>query len=320
MSNINNNNNNNNSTGSFREKTPKTIIISKMRQLIKEMMAEMLGTFMLMLIGCSACCAYSLNLTGKPDKSVDGYAVNFCWGFGAFIGICASMAISGGHINPAVSVAFATLKRFPWAKVGPYIGAQLVGAFLGTAVSYLVYYEPIGIQHNLQPLLNHTELRAYGHSLSTGGFFATYPAAHSTLLVCIIEQIVATCSLLISVMVVVDKNNLNVPMYLQPFLLAFVIATHAQVFSFNTGCAMNPARDLGPRLFTAIAGWGIHVFSPLGGHYWWAVGVLASTIGATMGVWIYYYVIEYFYTTPEPVNPMLDDCAGGGVVTDTKPV
>ncbi|CAG2105408.1 unnamed protein product [Medioppia subpectinata] len=295
--------NNNNNNVRRDEESP---ISSNLKQLIKELMAELLGTYMLMLIGCSATCAYVLNIKGIPDKHVDYAGVNYCWGFGAFVGICASMAISGGHINPAVSIAFATLKRFPWQKVGPYILAQVVGAFLGTATAYLVYVDQINTQHDLDPLRNNTDLRAFGHALSTGGIFSTYPAPHSTLLVCIIDQVVATCSLLISVCVVVDKNNLNVPMYLQPFLLAFVIATHAQAFGFNTGCGMNPARDFGPRLFTAIAGWGFNVFSPLDGHYWWTVGIVGPTIGAVLGVWIYYYAVEYFYSPPKPVDTIID--------------
>jgi glycerol uptake facilitator-like aquaporin len=64
-------------------------------------------------------------------------------------------------------------------------------------------------------------------------------------------------------MVVVDQNNLNIPMILQPFLLAFVIATHGLAFGYNCGPVLNPARDFGPRLFTAIAGWGLAVFKYL---------------------------------------------------------
>ncbi|CAG2173694.1 unnamed protein product, partial [Oppiella nova] len=141
-------------------------LTSNIRQLIKELMAEFLGTYMLLLIGCSGTAAYVLNIKGIPNKPVDYAGVNYCWGFGAFVGICASMAISGGHINPAVSIAFATLRRFPWTKVGPYILAQTVGAFLGAATAYLVYLDQINMQHNLEPLRNHTELRAFGDALS----------------------------------------------------------------------------------------------------------------------------------------------------------
>ena len=99
---------------------------------------------------------------------------------------------SGGHINPAVSIAFATLRKFPWSKVGPYILVQVIGAFLGAATAYLVYYDAISLQHDLEPLKNNTELRAYGHMLSTGGIFSTYPADHVTVFGCFMDQVGST--------------------------------------------------------------------------------------------------------------------------------
>lgn len=81
------------------------------------------------------------------------------------------------------------MKRFPWSKVGPYILVQVVGAFLGAATAYLVYYDAISVQHDLEPLKNDTELRAFGHALSTGGIFATYPADHTTVFGCFIDQV-----------------------------------------------------------------------------------------------------------------------------------
>jgi glycerol uptake facilitator-like aquaporin len=84
------------------------------------------------------------------------------------------------------------MSRFPWSKVGPYILFQIIGSFFGTATTYLVFNEAINAQHNLEPLRNQTDLRAFGHPLSTGGIFATYPAPHVSLLGVLTDQVIST--------------------------------------------------------------------------------------------------------------------------------
>ena len=150
--------------------------------------------------------------------------------------------------------------------------AQYLGAFVGAALCYLTYMDAINDQHTK---LNSTKW-AYGDSLSTGGIFATYPMDNMTLYGALIDQvkieiyfkyyfnlinlqIIGTASLLFCVMAVIDEN-LKIPKSIQPFILCFVVTVNSISFGYNVGGPLNPARDLGPRVFTAISGWGIAVF------------------------------------------------------------
>ncbi|CAG2114225.1 unnamed protein product [Medioppia subpectinata] len=262
------------------------------KSLFREVLAEFIGTFMLMLIGCSAGVATQQNPHNEPNIRVNLWTVNICWGFGAFVGIATTFNITGGHINPAVSIAMATRGKFQWKKVMPYILAQMIGAILGTAIVYYVYIDVIELQNDHILIRNNTQLMTYGHYLSTGKFFATYPQEYLSLFGSIVDQTVGTASLLFAVSAVTDDKNLNIPKALQPFCLAFVIASHAIAFGGNTGAPLNPARDLGPRIFSAMVVYGKEAFTALDGNYWWSGGVVGPIIGATIGVWTYFLFIE----------------------------
>ena len=274
--------------------------------ILQTFIAEFIGTAVLILIGCSSIAAMSLDPENQ-NKFKDRFGSAFAFSLAAFIGIASTFIISGAHINPAVTIAFATLGRFPWKRVIPYLIAQYLGAFTGAALCYVTYMEAINNQHTK---LNSTEW-AYGHRLSTGGIFATYPIDTTTLHGALIDQIIGTASLLFCVMAVIDEH-LNIPKSMQPFILCFVVTLNGIAFGYNVGAPLNPARDLGPRVFTAIAGWGIEVFKPLSGHYWYIGGIIGPHIGAIIGVWVYYFFIEKQYqkniVLPQNNNHMLTDC------------
>ncbi|XP_054164782.1 aquaporin-9-like [Oppia nitens] len=271
--------------------------------LLRELLAEFIGTFMLMLIGCSAGVTTSNNPKNDPNFRSDLWSSNICWGFGAFVGLCASFNITGGHINPAVSIAMATIGKFQWKKVMPYILAQILAAIIAPAIIYYVYIDVIELQNNHILIRNNTQLQTYGHNLSTGKFFATYPQEYVTLFGSIIDQVVGTASLLFSVCAVTDEKNLNIPKPLQPFCLAFVITCHAIAFNSNEGAPLNPARDLGPRIFSAMVIYGKHAFTALNGNYWWSGGIVGPVIGAIVGVWTYFFFIEL----PWPKDKCIDN-------------
>jgi len=87
-------------------------------------------------------------------------------------------------------------------------------------------------------------------------------------------------ALFLAVCIITDKN-MKVPSGLQPFIIGLSIVAIADSFVLQSGAILNPARDLGPRIFTAFAGWGLHVFEPCNGNYWWAAGVIGPICGAT---------------------------------------
>src|SRR5262245_37763471 len=100
------------------------------------------------------------------------------------MGVYVSAGVSGGHLNPAGTVALAAWRGFPWSKVGPYIAAQMAGAFVASAVVYLTYHDA----------LNHFDggVRQVSGALGTAGIWATYPQPWLSTLGGLIDQIVGT--------------------------------------------------------------------------------------------------------------------------------
>ncbi|TKC34120.1 hypothetical protein EI555_000650 [Monodon monoceros] len=133
---------------------------------------------------------------------------------------------------------------------------------------------------------------------ATAHIFATYPAPYLSLVNAFADQVVATMFLLIVIFAIFDSRNLGVPKGLQPIVIGFLIVVISSSLGMNSGCAMNPARDLSPRLFTALAGWGFEVFTA-GNNFWW-IPVVGPFVGAMAGGLIYVLVIEIHHPDPNP--------------------
>merc|ERR1719402_464885 len=162
---------------------------------------------------------------------------------GVLLGALVSGPISGGHMNPAVSLSMACLGKLPHYMLGQYSGA-----FAGAATVYLTYLDA----------LNHyagTDRVVIGDN-ATAGIFATYPAAGVTNLGGGVDQVVGTALLLVCLCAAADPGNVDVSRSMGPILAGLVVTNIGLCFGHNAGYAINPARDLGPRLFTAVAGWG----------------------------------------------------------------
>lgn len=172
-----------------------------------------------------------------------------------------------------------------WKLVPVYLVAQYLGGFLAALVLYLNYSEAINSLDGGQ----HT---AFGQANSTGGIFATYPAAYVSIWGSLLDQIVGTAILLFAISAVSDKNNAALEDRHQPLIVAFVIGLTCVAFSPNCGAIFNPARDLSPRLITALFGYPA-VWAPLDGTYWLLAGVVGPHIGAIIGVFSYKYLIGW---------------------------
>ena len=240
----------------------------------REVLAEFLGTYVLILFvtGVVAQAVLSRNAAGSY------LAINLVWGLGVTMGCYVAGGVSGAHLNPAVSVALAVHRGFPWGKVVPYAVAQTLGAFAAAATVFLTYHEAFsqfdgGVRH---------VLGAQG----TGGIFATYPQPFlSTMPGGFIDQVVGTAILMGVIFALIDTRNTPPGAGLTPVVVGLLVVGIGGAFGFNSGYAINPARDFGPRLFTAVAGWGSEVFRA--GNAWWWVPIVAPPIGAVLGGWIY---------------------------------
>jgi MIP family channel proteins len=185
--------------------------------------------------------------------------------------------VSGAHLNPAVTFALAFHGDFPWRKVGPYMLAQLLGAFGGAATTFMVYREAFDAFDGGQ--------RQIIGEKATAGIFATYPQPYLSTFGGLIDQIIGTMLLLMIIRAIGDTRNLAPGSNIAPFIVGLLVMLIGMSLGLNAGYAINPARDLGPRLFTALAGWGFEVFRA--NHYWFWVPLVGPLVGGVLGVSIY---------------------------------
>ena len=241
---------------------------------MREPLAEFLGTFVLILFGLGvvAQVVFGQQTTGTY------LSINLAWGLAVTMGCYVAGGVSGAHMNPAVTIALAVHRGFPWRKVGPYVLAQMAGAFVASVLVYVTYYEA----------LNQFDggIRQVAGPQGTAGIWATYPQAFLSVFPGgFIDQVVGTMMLMLVVLAVSDARNTPPANGLAPLIIGFLVMVIGMSFGYNSGYAINPARDFAPRLFTALAGWGSGVFTA--GNGWWWVPLTAPVIGAVAAGWVY---------------------------------
>ena len=241
--------------------------------MLREAAAEFLGTFMILVFGAGVVAQSVLS-----QNAAGSYlAINLGWGLGVMLGIYTAAGVSGAHLNPAVTLALAIRRGFPWKKVPVYALAQTAGAFAASAVVLLTYREALTAFDS--------GVRQVQGTLGTAGIFATYPQPFLSLAGGLVDQIVGTALLMAGVLAMADQRNSGPPTWLLPPLIGALVVAIGVAFGFNAGYAINPARDFGPRLFTAVAGWGSGVFTA--GNGWWWVPIVGPCIGAVLGAVTY---------------------------------
>lgn len=264
--------------------------------LLGECLAECLGMFVLVSFGCGVAAMAVAALPGSGRTS--GATTSFVgagdwvmpvlgWGLAVTFGIYVAGGVSGAHLNPAVTLAFAVRRRFPWVKVVPYVGAQLVGAFAGAVLVYAVYHDAISAfdQAVKAPKTN-------GHTVASFSIFGTVPAQyfHGSMVGPLVDQIVGTAFMLLFIMAVIDLRNPAARVYLGPVVIGLAVAAIGLSYGANAGYAINPARDLGPRLFAWAMGWGrlaLPGASPgVFNDYFW-IPIVGPLIGGVIGVLVY---------------------------------
>jgi MIP family channel proteins len=245
----------------------------KLNGTAREAAAEFLGTFVLIVFGAAVVAQVVLGGGGNGTY----ISINVAWGLAVTMGVYASAGVSGAHLNPAVTLALAVHRGFPWSKVGPYVLAQLAGAFTGAAVAFLTYREAFDRFDG--------GVRQVAGPQATAGIFATYPQPYLSLMGGFVDQVVGTALLMLLIFALGDTRNFAPEGRYGPVLVGAAVVLIGMSFGLNAGYAINPARDLGPRLFTFLAGWGGEVFRA--GNGWWWVPLVAPPIGAVLGGFAY---------------------------------
>jgi MIP family channel proteins len=240
----------------------------------REALAEFLGTFILIVFGSGVVAQVVLSAGANGSY----LSINLAWGLAVTMAIYVSAGVSGAHLNPAVTLALAVHRGFAWSKVAPYCAAQIAGAFAGASITWLTYREAFDRFDG--------GTRFVTGAKATAGIFATYPQDFlSNVPGGLIDQIVGTALLVLLVLAIGDHKNFAADSRLQPILVGAAVVLIGMTFGFNAGYAINPARDLGPRLFTFVAGWGGEVFTA--GNGWWWVPIVGPLIGGVLGGYAY---------------------------------
>ncbi|TFK29522.1 aquaporin [Coprinopsis marcescibilis] len=259
------------------EQPKRTTAWGKIRSAIREPMAEFIGTALLVIFGAGSACSVVLSTNRDVASSNKGdfLSINFGWAIGIAMGVWVSGGISGGHINPAVTLTMAVWRGFPWKKVPAYIGAQILGGLVGAAIIYGSYFHAIDIFEG--PGVR-TE--------ATAGFFATYALPYMTPASCFFAEFLATAILSMMVLAMTDKRNMMPTTGLLPLGLFLLFMGFGVSLGMQTAYALNPARDFGPRLFLSMAGYGKEVYT-YRNHYWIWCPIIAPIVGAQAGAALY---------------------------------
>lgn len=261
-----------------------------------EMLAEFLGTFVLICFGDGVVAMAVVALPGSgrtaTDTTIfaaagDWLLITWGWAFAVALGIYVAGGVTGAHLNPAVTLAFAVRRKFAWKKVLPYVGAQVAGAFAAAALLYLLYFNAIDA-FNAAAKTG----RSDPGGLTTFSIFATFPARYfnGNLTIPLVDQIVGTAFLVLLIAAIVDMRNLAVQANLGPLMIGLAVAAIGMSFGANAGYAINPARDFGPRLFAWLAGWGdVALPGSVDGSFSWYfwVPIVGPLIGGVIGIVLY---------------------------------
>lgn len=247
---------------------------------VGEMIGEFFGTMVLILFGdgCVASFALFNNLGGKPTPFANEWIVIILgWGLAVMLGIYVCGAISGAHLNPAVTLGLAVRGKLAWNKVLPYWVAQVLGAFVAAGILYFVYY---GALYNTTA--------GGDFATSVGGVFYTSPKSFVGLFGAFGDEFLGTALLVGLIFAIVDGRNQPVQANLNPLIIGFLIVAIGASFGLNTGYAINPARDFGPRLWVALVTGG-ESFS-VNNYYFW-VPIVGPLLGGVVGAYIYDFTI-----------------------------
>lgn len=212
--------------------------------LIRACLAELCGTAILVIFGCGVLAQVALGDHGNKAHG-SFVSISLGWGMAVMLGVFFAGVNGHGNINPAITLAFALIGRVPLRRVPLYTISQVIGALLGAFALLGVYNE------NIVKMAHEKDGGLYLVN-TTGNIFVTNPwASHLT---CFLDQVMGTALLSAGALTVVDAKGWAMPGYLHPIYLGLLVFSLVGCFALNAGCALNPARDLGPRLMLLMSG------------------------------------------------------------------
>lgn len=263
----------------------------KQKGLTGELIAEAFGTFILILLGDGV--VAQVGLAARLDSNAyDWNTIVWGWAFAVVVAVYVAGGVTGAHINPAVTIAMAAKRGFPWSKVGPYIIAQIIGAFLGALGVYLVYLE--GLQAAGMPNVWCTGPGSvFGQAFwGEAGSYAAGNTGSYSILNASIAEFFGTMVLLWGVLAAFDDKNWGVQTKanLGALLVGFTVLAVGLSLGGPSGYSINPARDFGPRIFGTLVG----TKGLFSGLYWLIPPFLVPAFSGAIGVYLYDWFITPF--------------------------
>ena len=251
--------------------------------LVGELIAELLAVVIIIGLGDSA--AAMITLYDPSPYATAYWGVCIAWGLAVALAIYVTGAVSGTHANPAVTLALVLYRDFPARKALPYVGAQVVGGIIGAALVYQLF-GPVIDGYNAA----HGLTRAGG---GAAGVFFTHPGQFITPLHAFWDEVILTGFLLLGIFAITDEYNTSAPMAnSSALIIGLLVACIGAAAGNLEAWPINPARDLGPRLFCWVAGWGPAAF-PSPGNYWW-VPIAGPLLGGVVGASVYQFGVKRY--------------------------
>lgn len=233
---------------------------------------EFLGTFIMILLGCGVVACTTLR--GSKGEGGGWVVITLAWGLAVMCGVLIAGPYTGAHLNPAVTVGLATAGKFDWAMVGPYIGSQVLGAFMGGVAVYYFYKDHFDATEGADNKL---------------GVFSTIPAIYNPK-INFLSEVIGTFVLVLVILFMAEKGNTSEVGLgsIGAIPVALLVVVIGMSLGGTTGYAINPARDLGPRI--------AHAILPIKGkgssrwNYVW-IPIVGPIIGALFAALVYYFCI-----------------------------
>jgi glycerol uptake facilitator protein len=268
------------------------------------LIAEGIGTFLLVFLGCGA-----VNASVAAGAQSGLWQVAIVWGLAIMVASYAVGGVSGAHINPAISVALAVFGKFPWRLVPLYVTGQMAGAIVAAAILFVLYGPHLAALESRLVVERGepgSELIAmvFGEYYPSPGPLAAESVPYSaethaklrTLVpwnIAFAAELVGTLILGFVVFALTDDRNPGRPAgNLAPVFIGLTVAGLISVIAPLTQACFNPARDLGPRLVAYLAGWGPIAIPGPNGLDWLGVYVVAPTLGACLGAGLYQRAVQ----------------------------
>ncbi|KAL7697454.1 Aquaporin 9 [Lotmaria passim] len=247
---------------------------------MREYLAEFFGTFLLVSFGDGVCATTTFHAGATADYQTNAsyLAVTFGWGIGLTIALYVSMGVSGGHLNPAVTLANCVFGAFPWKKAPGFIIAQIVGGMVGAANVYGLF-KPLFDKGKENLLPGETMTSKYG------SIFCTYPGVPNGYAVW--SELFNTMALMMGILGLND-DRMTPAINFKPVAVGLLVFCIGITTGVNSGYAINPARDLGPRMLSAIL-WGREPFTI--NHYYFWIPMFVPVFGAVIGMFFYVILI-----------------------------